>query len=211
MKTARRYNRVCDSRLRIVRKIKALELSPYNRTFGIYDASLSIRDAFHDVTVQTINQGFSRSPGSYNFYTLSGCMSLTIEVWLADQREEIALRPDTVRAIMVPFSISKAGIMIADLLTTVEELIQIPEGEYALVFEIKLRDDAEYLSSSRYQEYGTDGFLEESCTLTFYPRVKPVLPEILRVDVWTSPPPSNLQDYSPLNPTYPLLMEIGLP
>lgn len=192
-----------------MKKITALELYPDNFAFRIYDASLSSQDTFHAVTQQTLAQGFSRRPRSYHFSTLGDCMNLRIEVWLADQQEEVELRTDAVRAIMVPFSVSEAGIMIADFMGLVEQLIWLTQGEYALVFEIKLRNDAEYLNSSRYQENLEGGWTEEWCYLTFYPRVEPVQPEILRVDAWSSPP-YPFQSYCPLNPNYPLLMKTGL-
>ncbi|HAJ63218.1 MAG TPA: hypothetical protein DCP31_31610 [Cyanobacteria bacterium UBA8543] len=192
-----------------MKKITALELYPDNFAFRIYDASLSSRDTFHTVTQHTLAQGFSRRPGSYNFSTLGDCMNLRIEVWLADQQEEVDLRNDTVRAIMVPFSVSEAGIMIADFMGLVEQLIRLTQGEYALVFEINVRNDAEYLNSPQYQENVEIGFTQEWCYLTFYSRVEPVQPEILRVDAWSSPP-YPFQSYCPLNPNYPLLMETSL-
>ncbi|MEB3181100.1 MAG: hypothetical protein VKL59_19000 [Nostocaceae cyanobacterium] len=190
-------------------KITALEMYPDNCAFRIHDASDSIRDTYHPVTDRTLAQGFSGSPRSYHFSTLGDCRNIRIEVWLADKQEEVKLRTDTVRAVMVPFSLSQAGILIAELSGFVEQRIFLGSGEYALVFEIKLRNDAEYLNSPRYQENVEDGFTEESCYLSFYPREQPVQPEILRVDTWSYPPcPS--QSYCPLNPTYPLLMETGM-
>jgi hypothetical protein len=190
-----------------MKKITALDLYPDNGVFRIFDASLDQVYTFHDVTKQTLAQGFSRSPGSYNFYVLADCMNLTIEVWLTDQQEEIQIKPDSIRAILVPFSVPAAGIMIGDLQIQVEQQIAIPQGEYALLFELKVRNDPEYLNSERYQQYVEGSFTEESCCLTFYPRKEPVQPEILRVDTWLSPPPYALQGYCPLKSTYPLLME----
>jgi hypothetical protein len=190
-----------------MRKIKTLSLSPYNHTLGIYNANLDVREVYHEYTDQTMTQGFSRRPGSYNFYPLTECMSLSIEAWLADPQDEVVVNPRTVRAIMVPYSVSKSGIMVLDLLGVVEELIPIPEGDYALVFEIWPEDEQEEAGLSSEQEYSI-GFLNEACLLTFYPRSTPVMPEILRVDRWTSPP--NLDTYWPLNPVYPLVMEVGL-
>lgn len=190
-------------------KATAFEMYPYNFAFQVHDASLSMRDTNHAVTKQTLAQGFSGHSRSYYFSTLGDCLGIRIEVWLADQQEEVALRPDTVRAMMVPFSVSSSGVMIADGIGYVEQVIWLRTGEYALVFEIKLKNDAEYLSSSQYQEDVEGGFSREWCYLTFYPRVKPVQSEILRLDAWSSPP-YPLQSYCPLNPTYPLLMETGL-
>jgi len=191
-----------------MRKIKTLSLSPYNHTLGIYDANLGLREVFHEFTDQTMTQGFSRHPGSYNFYPFTECMQLSIEVWLADPEDPVVLKPNTVRAIMVPYSVPQAGVKISDLLTVVEELILIPEGGYALVFELWPEDEQAALERSSDQDYSEYGFENEYSTLTFYPRTTPVLPEILRVDRWTSPP--NLDTYWPLNPVYPLVMEAEL-
>jgi hypothetical protein len=189
-----------------MKKITAFELYPYYRVFRIYDASLDYEDTFHAVKNQTIAQGFSKCRESYNFHVLADCMNLTIEVWLADQQEEIQIKSDSVRAILVPFSVTAAGIMIDDSEMQVQQRIAITEGEYALLFELKLRDDQKYLNSNLYQENVDGGFTEESCYLTFYPREEPVKPEILRVDTWLSPP-YELQGYCPLQPSYPLLVE----
>jgi hypothetical protein len=91
---------------------------------------------------------------------LGNCAWFTIEVWLAEELDEVCLSPDTVRAIMVPFSFSSAttGFGIANFLGTIQTLIHIDEREYALVFEIKLRDDPEYLNSPQYQENVEGGF-----------------------------------------------------
>lgn len=191
-----------------MRKTKAFSLPPYNHTFGIYDANLGLREVFHEFTDQTMTQGFSRHPGSYNFYPFTYCMHLSIEVWLADPQDEVVLNPNTVRAIMVPYSVPKAGVKISDLLTLVEELTPIPEGDYALVFELWPEDEQASLDRSSDQDYSEYGFENEYSTLTFYPSTTPVMPEILRVDRWTSPP--NLDTYWPLNPVYPLVMEVGL-
>lgn len=190
-----------------MRRIKTLDLLPDNHTFGIYDVNLGLREVFHEFTDQTMTQGFSRHPGSYNFYPFTECMHLSIEVWLADPQDEVVLKPNTVRAIMVPYSVPQAGVKISDLMTLVEEVIPIPEGEYALVFELWPEDEQEALNRSSDQDYSI-GFVNEYSTLTFYPRTAPVIPEILRVDRWTSPP--NLDTYWPLNPVYPLVMEVGL-
>ena len=180
---------------------------PDNFAFQVHDISLSSQKTYHTVTDQTLAQGFSGHPRSYNFSTLGDCLDIRIEVWLADQQEEVYLRSDTVRAIIVPFSCT-AEVIIADLMGLVEQRIFLA-GEYALVFEIKLRNDGEYLSSSQYQENVEGGFSHEWCYLTFYPRIETVQPEILRVDAWSSPP-YTLASYYPLKPTYPLLIETDI-
>jgi hypothetical protein len=193
-----------------MKKIKTLNLPPYNHTFGVFDSGLDVREAFHDFNKQTMSQGFSRNPGSYNFYTLTECKNLLIEIQLADLQDEIVVSHDTVRAIMVPYSISKSGIVVSDLLGVVEELIQLPEGKYALVFEIRVQNNEVLLSSLQTQNNNELDFLEnQCCILSFYPRTALVESEILRFDSWKSPPDTDT--YWPLNPTYPLLMNSGLP
>ena len=188
-----------------MREITKLDLSPDYSILQIYNANLEDDYVYHLVTDQTVDQGFSGFFESYNFYSLGDCLNLIIEVWLADEQEGIVLRSDTVRALMVPFSSSGSGIKIANCGRSSKHLVQIPSGQYALVFEIKLRNDNEYLNSEEYQSNVAGGFSQECCYLTFYPRAEPVQPEILRLDAWSAPPYS-LQGYGQLNPTYPLMM-----
>lgn len=193
-----------------MRKIKVLNLSPDDQSFKVYSASFDTSQTIYYTSdsEQTINQGFCGHCKSYFFHTLGECGNLIIEVWQADQEDEINIKPDSVRAIQVPFLASNKGVMITNFIAYPEELIQIDEGNYALVFELKLRNDAEYLSSSQYQQDVKDGFTEEYCYLTFYQRTKLPEPEILRIDTWLSPP-YDFDSYYPLKPTYPLLLEVA--
>lgn len=135
-------------------------------------------------------------------------MGITIEVWYAGELEEVCLRDDTIRAIKIPFSVS-GWFKIGNCMGATEVSLSTCPGNYALLFEIKLRNDREYLNSSLYQENIEGGFTEEWCYLTFYPRAEPIQPKILRLDAWSSSP-YHLESYSPLKPIYPLLMEVGL-
>jgi hypothetical protein len=188
-----------------MRKITRLDLSPEYSILQVYNANLEDDYVYHLITNQTMDQGFSGFSESYNFYSLGDCFNLSIEIWLADEQESIVLKSDTVRALMVPFSSSESGIKIANTGRTSEYLVQIPKGEYALVFEIKLRNDNEYLNSESYRSNVAAGFSEECCYLTFYHREEPVQPELLRLDAWSAPP-YDLQGYTRLNPTHPLVM-----
>ena len=172
-------------------KIKSFELSVSYSTVAVFDPSApGLDDGFFlYFRGEHEGQGFAWNPGNFNFRTFMNdeFSSAFIEVWLAD---EISLMPDSVRAILVPFSVGKSGIVIN---SDMDEEVPVPEGNYALVFEMKLRDDEEYFKSPRYQ---TD--LETSqrsvwCRLTFIPK-ESVEPEILREDAG-------------LSPDYPLLME----
>ncbi len=192
-----------------MKKITALDLYPDNAIFRIFDASLNYEDTF-GVTDLLFTQGFTWLSGCYNLGTFTRCHNLTIEVWLADQQEEITLREDSLRAILLPFWVPPTGLMIDDDHMRKQHRFAIPEGECAMLFELKLRNDQEYLESERYQKHINSGTTEESCYLTFYPRSEPVQPEILRLDTWSSIP-RWLQDCGVLNPTYPLSIEdVGL-
>lgn len=186
-------------------KIATFGMSPYNFAFQVFNASLSQEEMNHDVTDQTLAQGFSALPGSLYFSTFGECHWITVEVWVVQPSDEISVRPETVRAILLPFLVDTKGITIFDTIGTVEGHIDISEGNYALLFELKLRDDVEYLNSPQYQKDVEDGWTEEFCRLTFYPRENSVQPEILRLDAWSAPP-YFIEGYARLNPTYPLLM-----
>ncbi len=136
-------------------------------------------------------------------------MGFIIEVWVAELSEQISILPETLRAILLPFSVGKQGIKIGNFIEGVEVSVLIPEGNYALLFELKLRNDVEYLNSPEYQKNTAGGFTDEWCRLTFYPKENAVQPEILRLDT-ESTLPYPVEGYIPLNPTYPLLMEIQI-
>lgn len=190
-------------------KIAIFGMYPYNFSFQVYKANLSEDEIYHDVTDQTLAQGFSAHLGSLHFSTFGECAWTTIEVWVAEELDEISVKPETVRAILLPFSVDRKGIKITHQLGSVEGHVYIPEGNYALLFELKLRDDIDYLNSPQYQQNVEDRWTEEWCCLTFYPRENVIQPEVLRVDVWSSPP-YKFEGYTPLQPIYPLLMDVGL-
>jgi hypothetical protein len=188
-------------------KIASFGMYPSNFAFRVFSVNVGEYDTYPDVTDQTLAQGFSARLGSLSFYTLAECRWITIEIWVAEPSDEICLLPETVRAILVPFSVFEAGTKIADIIGLVEGQVHLTRGEYALVFELKLQDDVEYLNSAQYQENVADCSTQEWCRLTFYPRENSVQPEILRLDAW-SEPTYPIDGYAGLNPTYPLLMEI---
>ena len=117
-------------------------------------------------------------PGSVVFLTCSSCSHALIEVW---QAEEIQIKPDTLRAIVVPFPVGKSGVVVKGLFTLEEEYLHvpIPEGRYALVYEIKRRDDEAYLNSTEYQDDQGSGLQGMFCRLTFVPQ-ESVEPQVLR-------------------------------
>lgn len=143
---------------------------------------------------QHYRQGFAWRPGEANFdvqlFSQVDCTHAIVEVHL---KEEMMLAPDSTRAIWLPFPVSKQGVVVADVIGSSEVPIPIPEGHYGLLFELKPRDDPEYLNSPEYQEDLEGSFMQIWCRLTFVPQ-ESVEPAILRVDEY-------------LSPTYPLLME----
>lgn len=189
-----------------MKKIATFDMYPDTRRFRVFDAEISDKiTTYH--TAESFYQGFSARPGSFNFSTFGECIGIIIEVWAAKLSEQISLLPETLRAILLPFSVGKQGIKVGNFIEGVEEPVSIPEGNYALLFELKLRDDVEYLNSPEYQENAGGGWTEEWCRLTFYPKENAVQAEILRLD--TEPTlPYPVEGYIPLNPTYPLLMGV---
>ncbi|NJL19772.1 MAG: hypothetical protein HC895_01440 [Leptolyngbyaceae cyanobacterium SM1_3_5] len=176
----------------------------------MYDSALNFSNLNH-AAEHILTQGFSGHPRSYKFFTLGECLKLRVEVRCSNfncSQPEIVLRRDTLRAIVVPFSISnsQSGIAISHMLRMVELRFWLGiSTEYALVFEIKLRDDAAYFDSSEHQQDTEGGFTQECCYLTFYPRKDPVQPEILRTDTWDAPPTFNR--YTPIESTAPLRLD----
>lgn len=128
--------------------------------------------------------GYVIHPDGVEFYALGNAQIISIKAWCAG---EIEVHPDSVRAIIVPFQILAdgsgafvpdgrgGGYYLRDMLA---------RGSYALLFEIWLNNDPEYLHSSRYQENTRLGLTEECCRLTFVPTTQTATPEILRFDIY---------------------------
>ncbi|WP_073550631.1 hypothetical protein [Chroogloeocystis siderophila] len=191
-------------------RLTAVEFYPNNSLIHVYDGTLDFSSLNH-AAEHILTQGFSGHPRSYIFSTLGECRNLAVEIWTPEiysPHQEIVLRDDTIRAVKVPFSLpySKKGIVLSNGFE-VELRFWLGSSEnYALVFEIKLRNDPKYLNSSQYLEDIDGAFTQECCYLTFYPTEEPVQPEVLRVDAWESPP-YEFNHYTQLNPTYPLILD----
>jgi hypothetical protein len=201
-------------------KTASFELCADNSVLYVYDSALNFGDLNHGAD-HILTQGFSGHPRSYKFFTLGECTNLKVEVWSPEvgcKQPEIVLRDDTVRAVMVPFSLNhRSKVAVSHMLGILEVRFGLRSNrEYALVFEIKLRDDAEYLNSSEYQQDVEGGFTQECCYLTFYPREEtlnprekpkePLKPEILRADAWEAPP-YLFNRYTPLIPRDSLILD----
>jgi hypothetical protein len=166
----------------------------------VYCAQFLIWSGFPDeypespgLSPEEYNQGFAWASEVVTFivhnFGVNECFGAHVEVWEAD---EISLHPDTIRAIVLPFTITKGGLVVSGLYGN-EQTVPFTPGNYALVMEMKPRNDDEYLNSQEYQEDMDGGHMKVWCHLTMVPKEEPVQPEILQVE-------------KELFPTYPLLM-----
>ena len=133
-----------------------------------------------DFTAQHFGQGFAWAIGIVKFKTVGECSSAYIEVFTAST---INLEPTSIRAIVLPFLVRESGVEIASLFADASEEFQVfvSPGNYALLFELKFRDDEEYFESSQYQIDLDSSLRSVWCRLTFIPQEN-VTPEILRAD-----------------------------
>lgn len=177
---------------------------------SIWDDSKPSRSAFHGYSEQAFNQGFSWMPGSITFFTFGKTCRAVVEVCLLQSDEVFHLQPETMRAIRVPFDLAGEGIRYTDCMSVSDEaLVPMPPGHYSLIFENRLNDDPEYLSSPAYLADVDAGFSSEIIRLSFVPISEVVEPAILKIESW-SEPPYQIEGYDPLNPIYPLLMKVCL-
>lgn len=113
------------------------------------------------------------------FMTCSECSHALVEVWLADTME---VREDTRWAVVIPFRVGKSGIEIDSILPNPIP-IPIPEGHYALLYEVKLRDkDKAYYKSPWAKVDRRDPDLQGAfCRLTFIPQEEVKARELMRM------------------------------
>jgi hypothetical protein len=177
---------------------------------SIWDDTKPSRSAFHGYSEQAFNQGFSWMPGSVTFFTFGRTCRAVVEVCVLQSDEVFHLQPETMRAIRVPFNLVGEGIRYTDCMSVFDEaLVPIPPGHYSLVFENRLNDNPEYLSSPAYLADIDAGFSSEIVRLSFVQTSEVVEPAILKMESW-SQPPYQIEGYDPLNPAYPLLMKVCL-
>lgn len=135
-----------------------------------------------------IQQGFAWREGSVSFSTI-GSLSVNLEVFLNEQSEVL---PTVQRAIRVPFTVGDSGrIGISDDYIG-DNVIDIPPGEYALLFENGFRSDVGY--SEQEEELGLRPMWSR---LTFKPST------VIQAQILREEPGAEI----PLSPTYPLLMQ----
>lgn len=119
-----------------------------------------MQDPFNDWTEQHLAQGFSWRAGSISFKTpvRHGDIDVTV-----DLISNIVIRTDAARAILVPFTTWGGLVEISSIAQS--ELIDIPPGRYAVLFQSGIRNG---------RSWCTIGLLESTVT--------PVEPVILRGD-----------------------------
>ena len=169
-------------------------LSSFN--LGLTYSFVSVRNPsspLNDWCDQYILQGFSWRQDSVSFRMLNSCREfIPTEVFLKDQ---FSIKPETARAILVPFWVtSSEGVVFQDFADEPDtNLVSIPQGKYALIFESGFRE--EYRNLPNYQGRLVV-LLPVWCRFTFIPKKnnETVEAKILRAD------PN-------LSPTFPLLME----
>jgi hypothetical protein len=122
---------------------------------------------FNDWSDQHVAQGFAWRPGSVSFGTLESGGKAHVSVRLLVE-ESFQPKEDAARAIQVPFTVSlKNEVEIASIASG--QRLEIPSGEYCLIFETGLRRDQMW------------------CWFTFKKQVDAV-PRILRADDELTPP-----------------------
>lgn len=167
--------------------LSSFDLGIFHGKIDVFNLDLEI--PFNKWTDQHNAQGFSWRSGSVSFNMLNSCTSSAVEIFL---KEEINLKSDTVRSILVPFSVtSSEGIAITNTLPVERyEIVLIPAGDYALVFETGFQE--QYRNDQEYQgRFST--LLPTWCRFTFV-LIKNIQPEILKQDAL-------------LSPVYPLFMD----
>ena len=154
-------------------------LISYN-TLCVFHAE--IENPYNDWNETHIYQGFAWRPESVGFFGLENASDCDMTVQTDSQ---INLRPDTVRAIQVPFSVSAGQQVIVGSLMD-ETTIDVPAGDYCLVCELGLLP----LTVETSNDPDDDEVLEWQdiwCVFTFVP-CQNAQAKILRQDKELSPP-----------------------
>lgn len=130
---------------------------------SIFEANM--QDPFNDWNEQHLAQGFSWRSGSISFKTPMRHGEIDVTV---DLINNIVIRADATRAILVPFTTWGGLVEISSIAQS--ELIDIPPGRYAVLFQSGVRSG---------RSWCTIGLLESIVT--------PVEPVILRGDADLDP------------------------
>lgn len=187
-----------------MRTVTSVEIYPDYYAFYIYDGEVG-SEVLMDTTPELSVQGFYCSSNLCSFATLSDCLNIYVEIRLGEASDIIDLKPNTVRAFLMPYSVGENGVFITNNMGSIDQYIDIPAGNYALVAEIGLWDNPEYLYGEAYRDQRESAMSYEFSRLSFYPSSEDVPLQILRIDTdWI--PPYTLSHYQPLNPPDPLIM-----
>ncbi len=167
-------------------QIFSAELMVAYSTISVYNTE--IESPYNQWTDRLIQQGFAWREGSVSFATI-GSTSVTLEVFTGDN---LGILPTTQRAIQVPFIVRDAGrIGISD--DTDDHFVDIPSGEYSLLFENGFQYDVECS-----EKENALGLRPMWSRLVFRPSIVSQA-EILREEPGVAE--------IPLSPVYPLSME----
>lgn len=124
----------------------AFELGISYGQITVFDSALE--KPFNEWTDRHFAQGFTWRPRSVSFRTLDnvGLAAVMLEV-----KARGTLRPDTLRAIQVPFSVPSSGIVEVASIGDSRQ-VQVSEGDYCLVYETGLDDKDEMWCSFSFIE-----------------------------------------------------------
>ena len=134
-------------------------------------------------------QGFAWYPNCVTFHLSHGYSWLM--VYYSKNLED--MQPETTRAIVVPFTVPEDGYI--EIIGNFDETrLDIPAGQYQLLFELRQLTQDEIFTTEKYsnfrrleQEDGEIIELPELCTLTFIPTAERVEPKLLRFTPWYIP------------------------
>ncbi|MBZ4375434.1 competence protein ComJ [Corallococcus sp. AS-1-6] len=126
-------------------------------------------------TPQAMGQGFSWRRGNVSFEVLEDAGDVPFEVALADT---LQVSPRAFRALVVPFEVAAGGIELCDMSYGSVHPFDLPEGSYALLFEMEFRERTSGLESSEDTPV--------CCRVTFVPS-QDVAPAILKQDAGLRP------------------------
>ncbi|NEZ64144.1 hypothetical protein D0962_15325 [Leptolyngbyaceae cyanobacterium CCMR0082] len=132
-------------------------------------------------------QGFAWYPNCVTFDLANGDSWLTVY-----HSQKLEIQPETTRAILVPFNVPGDGYIEITGNFDVTRL-DIPTGQYQLLFELRLLTKDEIFTTEKYSNFrpqqADKDFLEppELCTLTFTPTAERVEPKLLRFTPWHIP------------------------
>jgi hypothetical protein len=106
---------------------------------SLFDANLV--DPFNDWNERHLRQGFTWRPGSVSFKTPERFGEIDVEMDLVGS---LKVEPDARRAMIVPFT-TWAGVIEISTISQAE-VIDIPPGRYALLYQTGIRNGRQWVS-----------------------------------------------------------------